>query len=56
MRFPPERLPGILYVRRGNLHTDEEVRLIERFLVTHLPEEFRGCLVTLYLDRTTIRR
>ena len=46
---------GVIYLRRGNLTSQMEVRIVERFLSTHRPEEFRGRLVSLSPNSTRIR-
>ena len=55
IRFDVRETAGVIYLRRGNLSAEMEVRLVERFLSTHQPEEFRGRLVSLSLENTRIR-
>ena len=55
IRFPTEKTNGIIYIRHGNLRSEEEIRMIENFLHAHDPEVFQGKLVTLYRDSVWIR-
>lgn len=56
VRYPPAALPGILFIREGNLRSEDEVEIVERFLRDHEPAEFSGALVTLYRSSVRIRR
>lgn len=53
--YPPDKTQGIIYVRIGELRSDEEIEIIEKFFNNYLPKEFRGKLVTLYRDSVHIR-
>lgn len=55
VRFDSERTHGIIYVRNGNLTSDQEVKLVTDFLQKHPPAEYKGRLATLYLNSVTIR-
>lgn len=55
IRFPPQKTKGIIYIRRGNLKSDEERVVVLNFLATHKPEQISGRLVTLYKERAKIR-
>ena len=55
IRFDVRETAGVIYLRRGNLTAEMEVRLVERFLPTYQPDEFRGRLVSLSLNSTRIR-
>jgi predicted nuclease of predicted toxin-antitoxin system len=55
VRFSAEKTTGIIYIRHGNLKSEEEIRLVEDFLQAHDLELFRGKLVTLYLNSVRIR-
>lgn len=55
IRFPAEKTGGILYIRRGNLTSEEEIQLIQNFLSRHAQEDYSGKLVTLYKDQVQIR-
>jgi predicted nuclease of predicted toxin-antitoxin system len=55
VRFDSEKTHGIIYIHNGNLTSDQEIRLVTDFLQKHTPEEYRGKLVTLYLNSVTIR-
>ncbi len=55
LRFPPDRTGGILYIARGNLLARREADLVEGFLKTHAPGDYRGKLVFLTLAGPRIR-
>jgi predicted nuclease of predicted toxin-antitoxin system len=55
VRFPTEKTNGIIYIRHGNLRSEEEIRMVENFLHAHDLEVFQGKLVTLYRDGIKIR-
>ncbi len=55
LRFPPNRIGGVIYIRPGNLTADEEIKLVQRFLSIHPYEEYSGRLVTLYKESVKIR-
>jgi predicted nuclease of predicted toxin-antitoxin system len=55
VRFPSEKTGGIIYVRHGNLTSEEEISLIVKFISAHSQSEFEGKLVTLYRDSVKIR-
>ena len=53
--YPPNKTEGIIYIRIGNLRSDEEVKIVERFFANYSPEQFKGKLVTLYRNSVHIR-
>jgi predicted nuclease of predicted toxin-antitoxin system len=55
LRFPPGKTGGIIYVRHGNLTSEEEIRIVTTFLVNHSYAEFSGRLATIYKDSVKIR-
>ena len=55
IRFPTEKTGGIIYIRHGNLKSEEEIMMVENFLHEYDPEVFLGKLVTLYRDSVKIR-
>jgi predicted nuclease of predicted toxin-antitoxin system len=55
VRFPTEKTAGIIYIRYGNLRSEEEVAIVQNFLNAYNPQTFRGKLVTLYRDSMSIR-
>ncbi len=55
LRYPSEKTGGIIYIRHGNLTSEEEILLVTRFLSTQPRSEFRGRLVTLYKESVKIR-
>ncbi|MEK6699391.1 MAG: DUF5615 family PIN-like protein [Nitrospirota bacterium] len=55
LRFPPEKTGGIIYIRHGNLTSEEEILLVTKFLSNHPYTEFSGRLATLYRDSVKIR-
>ena len=54
IRFPVGK-NIIIYIRHGNLRSEEEIRMVESFLRAHDPEVFQGRLVMLYRDSVRIR-
>jgi len=55
VRFPPDKTGGIIYIRSGNLTSNEEISLVIRFISNHPYEEYSGRLATLYKDSIKIR-
>ena len=55
VRFPAEKTNGIIYIRHGNLKSEEEIMIVENYLRSHDLEIFQGKLVTLYRDSMRIR-
>jgi predicted nuclease of predicted toxin-antitoxin system len=55
LRFPPEKTGGIIYIRHGNLTSEEEILLVTKFFSNHPYTEFSGRLATLYRDSVKIR-
>lgn len=55
VRFPAEKTKGIIYIRHGNLKSEEEIMMVENCLRSHDLKMFQGKLVTLYRDSMRIR-
>lgn len=55
LRYPAEKTGGIIYIRHGNLTSEEELLLVTRFLSHHSHAEFNSRLVTLHKDSVRIR-
>jgi len=55
IRFPAEKTKGIVYIRHGNLKSEEEIMMAENCLCSHDLEAFQRKLVTLYKDGMRIR-
>lgn len=55
VRFPSERTAGIIFIRRGNLRSQDEVALVMDFLSSVDLERIRGRLVTLSKGRVRMR-
>ena len=55
IRFPAEKTKGIIYIRHGNLKSEEEIMMAENCLRSHDLETFQGKLVALYKDGMRIR-
>ncbi|MBT9163405.1 MAG: hypothetical protein DDT24_00312 [Chloroflexi bacterium] len=55
LRFPTEKTKGIIHVRHGNLKSEEEIAIVENFLLNYDREFFQGKLVTLYRHSIRIR-
>lgn len=54
-RFPPEETSCIIFIRKGNLTSEEEIDLIKWFLNTYSISDFKGQLVTIFKDRVKVR-
>ncbi|MDI6791358.1 MAG: DUF5615 family PIN-like protein [bacterium] len=54
-RFDPEKIGGIIYIRPGNLKSDEEIGIVVRFLQGYPFSRFKKKLVILYRDSVKIR-
>lgn len=55
VRFRSQDVGAVIYLRRGNLNSEDEVKLVRDFLATHSFDEYRGCLVTLWPGGARIR-
>jgi len=55
VRFPAEKTPGIIFIRHGNLTSQEEATLVKEALTALEPEAIKGHLVIVSRDRITIR-
>jgi len=55
LRFPADMTSGIIYIRHGNLTSEEEIQLVAKFLSKHPSSEYSGRLATLYRDSVKIR-
>ena len=53
--FPAEKTSGIIYIRHGNLKSEEEIMMVENCLCSHDLKTFQGKLITLYRDSMRIR-
>lgn len=53
--FAPEKIGGIFYIHHGNLKSEEEIRIVTRFLKNYHSSQFEKRLVTLYKDSAKIR-
>lgn len=53
--FPASATMGVIYIRQGNLRSEEEADLIEQIIKQHPTEIIRGKLVTIYKKLVTIR-
>lgn len=54
-RCDPGRCLGVVYLRKGNLRIEQEVELVGGFFERHVPDEYRGRLVTLSPREMRIR-
>ena len=48
VRFPAEETKGIIYIRHGNLTSEDETKMVENCFHSHELEVFQGKLVTLH--------
>ncbi|MFO8010782.1 MAG: DUF5615 family PIN-like protein [Dehalococcoidia bacterium] len=55
IRFAADQTRGIIYIRHGNLTSEEEVAIVEGFLKKYDFSMFTGKLVTLYRHSVRIR-
>ena len=55
VRFRTQEVGAVIYLRRGNLSSEEEVALVIDFLAAHELDEYKGCLVTLWPGGARIR-
>ena len=55
VRFRAQEVEAVIYLRRGNLRSEEEVALVMGFLAAHELDEYKGRLVTLWPDGVRIR-
>ncbi|MCJ7812570.1 DUF5615 family PIN-like protein [bacterium] len=55
LRFPPQDTACIVFIRKGNLTSREEVELIKWLIRNHSFEDFSGKLVSLYKKHIKIR-
>lgn len=55
IRFLSDKLQGVIYIRPGNLSSEQEVGLVQNFLKTSNLESLQGHLITLHIDQTRIR-
>jgi len=53
IRFPTKDTEGIIYIRHGNLTSNEEIELVNQFLNTHPLEWIRSKLVILSKEGIT---
>jgi predicted nuclease of predicted toxin-antitoxin system len=55
LRYPPDKTAGIIYIRHGNLTSDEEIQLVGNFLEKYPFTEYQGRLITLYKNSVKFR-
>lgn len=55
LRFPASRCAAVLYIRHGNLQSEEEASLVCEFVATQPLDDYLGQFVTLYRDGFRIR-
>jgi len=55
MLFPPDKMKGIIYIRQGNLRSDEEVTLVEEAVRKFPLGTIEGKLLTIYKHFSSIR-
>lgn len=55
VRFPPSEFPGILYIRPGNLTSQDEAALLHRVVSALSSSAVAGHLVVVSITRVTIR-
>jgi predicted nuclease of predicted toxin-antitoxin system len=55
LRYPPQYTAGIIFLRKGNFKSDQEINLIKNFLTKFAIQDFEGKLVTLDPGSVKIR-
>ena len=55
LRFPPEETTFIIFIRKGNLTSQEEIDLIKWFLESYEISNFKGRLITISKDHVRVR-
>ena len=55
LRFPPREVLCIIFIRKGNLTSKEEIDLVEWFLSSHSFDQFPQKLLTISKDKIKIR-
>jgi predicted nuclease of predicted toxin-antitoxin system len=55
LRFPPTVVACIIYIRKGNLTSTEEIDLINWFFDSYAISDFKGRLVTISPDHIKVR-
>ncbi len=56
LRFPTKGTDGIIYLREGNITSDEETELVRRFFAKYEIEQIKERFVTLYKQGISIRK
>lgn len=54
-RFPPEETSCIIFIRKGNLTSQEEIDLVKWFFTSYSISDFEGRLVTIFKDHVKVR-
>jgi len=55
LRYPPQHTAAIIYIRRGNLRSEEEAALVVRLFDRHDLSLYKGNLITLYQNEFRIQ-
>jgi len=55
IRFPPEKTNGIVYVRHGNIKSEDEAKLVLEFVQKYIPKGIRSSLIVLQKKGIKIR-
>ena len=55
LRYPPNETANIIFIRKGNLTSQEEIELLDWFLNNYSFHQFKGRLITLSQGRAKIR-
>jgi len=55
LRFPPENTSCIIFIRKGNLTSQEEIDLLKWFFDSYSISEFKGRLVSISKDQIKVR-
>jgi len=55
LRFPPDETTCIIFIRKGNLTSHEEIDLLKWFFNSYSILDFKGRLVSISKDRVKVR-
>lgn len=53
--FPPEKAEGMIYIRHGNLQSEEEADIVENIIRQYSADKLKGRLLAIYKNFASIR-
>ena len=54
-RFPPDKTKGIVYIRYGNFTSNDELKIIMKFVDSNYLNVINGKFITLYKNQISIQ-